>query len=61
MSEPQTTPCWWCGTIHGVTCPRVKALEYHPDGRVKRVEFFTPEDYPLSVFIPYWNEGGKPA
>lgn len=25
--------------IHGPKCPSVKALEYHPDGTVKRVEF----------------------
>jgi len=24
---------------HGPTCPRVKAIEYYPDGSVKRVEF----------------------
>lgn len=26
--------------VHGTyVCPRVKAIEYHPDGTVKRVEF----------------------
>lgn len=24
---------------HGGPCPRVKAIEYHPNGAVKRVEF----------------------
>jgi hypothetical protein len=31
--------CGWCGLIHGGTCPRVKAIEYHPNGQIKRVEF----------------------
>ncbi len=37
--------CPWCSTetmkiFHtGYQCPRVKAVEYYPDGRVKRVEY----------------------
>lgn len=34
--------CPHCGYIHtpdGGLCPRVKAIEYYPDGSVKRVEF----------------------
>jgi hypothetical protein len=31
--------CRWCGRWHGPVCPRVQAIEYHPDGTVKRVEF----------------------
>jgi hypothetical protein len=27
------------GVIHGGPCPRVKAIEYHANGTVKRVEF----------------------
>lgn len=39
--------CRWCGVIHMTTgkCPSVKAFEYHPDGTVKRVEFFSHADY----------------
>ena len=37
--------CRWCGLIHGPRCPSVKAIEYFPDGTVKRVEFMTPSDY----------------
>jgi hypothetical protein len=33
--------CGWCGMIHGPTCPRIKAIEYYPNGTVKRVEFIT--------------------
>ncbi len=37
--------CPWCssshsGVVHGGPCPRVRAIEYHPSGGVKRVEFF---------------------
>lgn len=28
------------GVIHGGPCPRVKAIEYHPNGSVKRVELW---------------------
>ncbi len=38
--------CGWCGVIHGPRCPLVKAMEYHQDGTLKRVEFFAPNDYP---------------
>lgn len=34
--------CQWCGMIHlgsGI-CPDVKAIEYYPDGAIKRVEFY---------------------
>ena len=31
--------CRWCSTWHIGTCPRVKSIEYFPDGTVKRVEF----------------------
>lgn len=35
--------CPHCGMYHQATCPRVKAIEYHNDGTVKRIEFHTPE------------------
>jgi hypothetical protein len=39
-------PCRWCGHLHGVLCPWVKALEFsHGDDLVTRVEFFAPRDY----------------
>jgi hypothetical protein len=34
-------PCPHCGGHHGPPCP-VKAIEYFPDGNIKRIEFFTP-------------------
>lgn len=46
--QPDTTAvqmatCGWCGGYHSGTCPKVKAIEYHPDGTVKRVEFISDE------------------
>ena len=38
--------CTWCGMHHGGMCPKVKAIEYHENGFVKRVEFYAPVDYP---------------
>jgi hypothetical protein len=37
--------CGYCGSIHTGKCPTVKAFEYHPDGTIKRVEFYAPVDY----------------
>lgn len=32
--------CGHCGMIHQGQCPRIKAIEYYPDGiSVKRVEY----------------------
>ncbi len=38
----KTEPCIYCGFIHGLKCPMVKAFEYFENGMVKRVEFFAP-------------------
>lgn len=37
-------PCAWCSSgtntvFHVSYCPRVKAIEYHANGTIKRVEF----------------------
>lgn len=43
-----TKGCEWCG--NGVThigvCPKVKSITYGQDGRIEKVEFFSPADYP---------------
>ncbi len=31
--------CGHCGMYHNGTCPKIKAIEYHPDGTVKRIEY----------------------
>jgi hypothetical protein len=58
--------CPYCGIFHTAKCPLVKAYEYHPDGTVKRVEFFAPADcYPIHIApsnqipVPAWALGGK--
>jgi hypothetical protein len=44
----QSGACPWCSGWYqqvyhgGGPCPRVKAIEYYPDGLVRRVEFFPP-------------------
>lgn len=40
-SKPQNCP--HCGMIHETTCPRIKAIEYHANGQIKRVEFLEPQ------------------
>lgn len=37
-----TNTCPHCGLIHQTTCQRIKAMEYHSDGSVKRIEFHEP-------------------
>jgi len=38
-SEP-LLQCRWCGEVHGPRCPRVRVIEFYPDGvTIKRVEF----------------------
>ena len=37
-------PCKYCGNVHRGRCPEVKAVEYHEDGGIKRIEFVTPSD-----------------
>lgn len=58
MSDrPQPTPlpgaCRWCGLVHGPRCPAVAAMEFHPDGTVKRVEFVQPQWPPSVVPQPF--------
>lgn len=43
--------CEHCGNVHATTCPRIKAIEYYPDGTVKRITFYSPNDYgPIMSF-----------
>lgn len=32
-------PCKICGNYHSTQCPWIKAIEFYPDGKVKRTEF----------------------
>jgi hypothetical protein len=37
--------CQLCGLEHEFKCSLIKAYEYHPDGKVSRVEFVTFADF----------------
>ena len=44
-------PCPWCSgpwnqVYHSGVCPRVRAIEYYPNGMIKRVEFRSMSDLP---------------
>lgn len=51
MSTADVAPkCAYCGSFpHQGICPTVKAIEYHADGTIKRVEFKTANDYPTVI------------
>jgi hypothetical protein len=53
--------CRWCGMIHGKLCPSVKAIEFHPDGTVRRVEFKSAQDYGATVSVPTVVTSPKPT
>lgn len=50
-STANLNTCQWCGCIHSGKCPQVKAIEYHPNGSIKRVEFFSPGDHVAPVVV----------
>jgi hypothetical protein len=46
--------CRWCGNLHGgAYCPKVRAIEYHESGAVKRVEFFGAGEDAAPATIPF--------
>lgn len=48
--EPAATACSHCGFWHQGACLRIKAIEYHSNGTVKRVEYHEPQ--PIIVGQP---------
>lgn len=60
MKLPGEMKCPYCGLLHDVTCPRIKAMEYHENGTLKRVEFHGEmlEKRPSAYTGP---QGGDPA
>lgn len=51
--------CQHCGMLHsGVTCPRIAAIDYYPDGAVRRVEYVQPP--PIRVDAGDISEFFKP-
>ena len=49
--------CPHCGMGHGAVCPRIKAVEYHADGTIKRVEYFDPPQVALPSTMPVFGTG----
>jgi hypothetical protein len=49
--------CEHCGMSHpNRTCTLIKAIEYHPNGQIKRVEFKTAQDWPqVQTIDPPWQ------
>lgn len=46
MTADAAPKCPHCGSMpHSGVCPSVKAIEYYPDGTVKRVEYKGAGDY----------------
>lgn len=43
--------CGHCGMFHAGPCPRIKAIEYFPNGMLKRVEYVT--EQPKLVESPF--------
>lgn len=58
MQTADATPkCIYCGALpHQGVCPTMKAIEYHENGTVKRVEFKAAADYQLPFPQPNWND-----
>lgn len=45
MTTSANTSCPYCNAPHLGVCPLLKAIEYNPDGSVRRVEFKTQADW----------------
>ncbi len=55
-----TQSCRYCGesVSHAGICPRIKAIEYHPDGSIRRVEFLDNQPFPVvpaGTLLPPWD------
>lgn len=52
-------PCHYCGQSHATICPRIKAIEYFGNGKIKRVEFDELRKLPIGIALPVGT--AKPA
>lgn len=50
--------CGHCGMYHQGQCPRIKSIEYWPDGTVKRVEY---HDSQARSMNQVWNDYQREA
>lgn len=48
--------CEHCGAHHAGRCHRIKAIDYYPNGTMKRVEYVDnpAPTYPNEPFAPWW-------
>jgi hypothetical protein len=53
------TFCYHCGNYHGPACPRIRAIEYYPNGTVKRVEYHVQLAQPQTVDEWRWEAENK--
>jgi len=52
VDYPKPAPCPHCGMYHNTTCPRIRAIEYHSNGSVKRVEFHSAPIVGTAMNVP---------
>lgn len=43
--------CFHCGCSHTGVCPRIKSIEYFPNGTIKKVEYFDGGNHTPSIPI----------
>lgn len=59
----ETKECGHCGLWHSGPCPRVKSIEYYPNGTIKSIEYHKPEPQtwivPTEPVLPEPPPGGK--
>lgn len=48
--------CEHCGSCHVGVCPRIKMIEYHPNGVIKRVEYHAVEEHQVPVRFRFIGE-----
>ena len=48
-------------SYHNFICPRVRVIEYYPNGCVKRIEFFSPPQQYEYQLPPVWIQPVYPA
>lgn len=49
-------PCYHCGMHHPGVCPRIKRIDYYPDGSIKSVEYHEERPAP-AVVSPLPSDG----
>ena len=50
MTSAVDRPCPHCGRYHVGVCLRVRLIEYHENGTIKRVEYHPPIEQPQPPF-----------